>query len=419
MKHNELDSLHIQRIAAWMWLGYLAVMALVDAIIYANLSNQPIVLYSWANGLAALLFLGLSYWAWGQERLGKAYSPLMILFISATPILLHHLLLPQLPPGPLSNAEGIIMRQLPVHFIGLILAAWQYRFGAIVLFGLGTAVLDFLIIILFKQVNPGTLTVILFITIIRTVSFLVIGVFINRLIVHLRTQQGSLQQANLQLRHHASALENLTVSRERNRMARELHDTLAHTLSGLAVQLETVKAYWSVEPDTAQKLLNQSLAVTRSGLDETRRALKALRATPLEDLGLRLAMQKLAKSAMLRAGFKLDLALPEQIPELSPDVEQCLYRVAQEAIENVVHHANAQNLMVSLSFNGADALLAVQDDGLGFKVEQGASPGHYGLSGMQERAQLVGGELTIESHLGKGSIVKLALKGHSHESNNL
>ena len=410
MKHNELDSLHIQRIAAWMWLGYLAIMVLVDAFIYANLSNQPIMLYSWANGVAALLFLGLSYWDWGQERLGKAYSPLMILFISATPILLHHLLLPELPPGPLSNAEGIIMRQLPVHFIGLILVAWQYRFESIVFFSLGTAVLDFLIIILFKPVNPGTLTVIMYIALIRTVSFLVIGFFINRLIDYLRTQQASLQQANLQLKYHASTLENLTISRERNRMGRELHDTLAHTLSGLTVQLETVKAYWSVEPDTAQTLLNQSLAVTRSGLDETRRALQALRATPLEDLGLRLAIQKLAEAATLRAGFKLDLALPEKIPELPPDVEQCLYRVAQEAIENVVHHANAQNLAVSLTFNEDGALLVVQDDGLGFKVKQGASPGHYGLAGMQERAQLVGGELTIDSRLGKGTAVRLMLR---------
>lgn len=419
MKHNELDNLHIQRIAAWMWIGYLVVMALVDAIIYANLPNSPMFLYSWTNGLAALLFLGLAHWVWGQKRLGKAYFPLMILFISATPILLHHLLLPQLPSGPLLNAEGIILRQLPVHFIGLILVAWQYRFGSIVFFSLGTAVLDLLMIILFKPVNPGTLTIIVFITIIRTVSFLVIGVFINRLIDYLRTQQASLQQANLQLRHHTSTLENLTISRERNRMARELHDTLAHTLSGLAVQLEIVKAYWNVEPDIAQKLLDQSLIVTRSGLDETRRALQDLRATPLEDLGLKLAIQKLAEAATLRAGFKLDLSLPEQIPELSPDVEQCLYRVAQEAIENVFHHANANNLMVSLTFNENDALLEVQDDGLGFKVKQAASPGHYGLSGMQERAQLVGGELTVNSRIGNGSIVKLALKGHFHESNNM
>ncbi|MCP4360987.1 MAG: sensor histidine kinase [Chloroflexi bacterium] len=409
MLHNEIDNLHIQRIAAWMWLGYLVVMALVDTIMYANLPNSPMMLYSWTNGLAALLFLGLAYWDWGQKRLGKAYFPMIILLISTTPILLHHLLLPQLPPGPLSNAEGMTMRQLPVLFIGLILVAWQYRLGAIIFFSLGTAALDLLIILLFKPANPGTFAIIMFITIIRTVSFLVIGIFINRLMVRLRTQQDSLWQVNLQLRHHASTLENLTVSRERNRMARELHDTLAHTLSGLAVQLETIKAYWNVEPDTAQKLLDQSLTVTRSGLDETRRALKALRATPLEDLGLRFAIQKLAEAATLRAGFKLDLSLPEQIPELSPDVEQCLYRVAQEAIENVVHHANAQNLMVTLTFNEDGILLVVQDDGLGFKVAQGASPGHYGLSGMRERAQLVGGKLTVDSHLGRGTAVRLML----------
>jgi len=400
-------------------MGYLATLAMVDKIIYADLPRSPLSAYSWANGLTAALFLGLSYWQWGQDRLKNLYPIIMIALITVTPILFHHLLLPKLPSGPLSNAEGITLRQWPIHFMGLVLVAWQYRLAPIILFSFGTAALDLGTIMIFKPANQGTFTVLAFITLIRTISFLVIGFFINRLMTRLRAQQDSLQQANMQLRHHASTLENLTISRERNRMARELHDTLAHTLSALSVQLETIKAYWEVEPDTAQNFLDQSLAATRSGLDETRRALKALRASPLEDLGLVLGIQKLAESARDRANLQLELTLPGQLPSLSPDLEQCIYRVAQEAIANVLHHANAQMLTVTLDFNQDGALLSIQDNGLGFKPGKKNLSGHFGISGMKERAQFVGGELRIDSYPHKGTTIQLAIKGNFNEGDHL
>ncbi|WP_428610695.1 sensor histidine kinase, partial [Sedimenticola sp.] len=385
MEWNKPDIVQIQRIAAWMLVGYHGAMTLVDVFIYKNFLNAPPAFYALTNVLFALLVLGLSYWDWGRQRLGRAFTPLMILLISAPPILVYHLLLPPLPPGPLSNAEGMTLRQWPVHFIGLILVAWQYNLGAIFIFSFGIAALENFAILVLRPVNhPDTRTALFFIIIIRTVSLLVIGFFIHQLMTLLRAQQDSLRQANLQLRHYANTLEDLTISRERNRLARELHDTLAHTLSGLAVQLETTQAYWDVEPETARDLLAKSLAATRSGLNETRRALKALRASPIDDLGLLLALQKLAKSAAERGKLSLSLSLPEQITSLSPDVEQCLYRIAQEALENVVYHANAQTLLVQLTMSEETICLKVEDDGLGFNVKQPQATGHYGLPGMRE-----------------------------------
>jgi signal transduction histidine kinase len=194
-------------------------------------------------------------------------------------------------------------------------------------------------------------------------------------------------------------------------MARELHDTLAHTLSGLSVQLETVKAYLEVDPVTAQTLLDQSLAVTRSGLQETRRALKSLRASPLDDLGLALAISQLAHSAAERANLKLDLSLPEPLPALSPEVEQCLYRVTQEAVANVAHHANARHLSVTLTCEADQVMLLIKDDGRGFDVCQGEQAGHYGLAGMRERATLIGADLNIESQPGHGTRLQLKVRG--------
>lgn len=412
MQESKSDVAQIQRTAAWMLVGYHGAMTLVDVFIYKEFLNAPPAFYALTNGLFALLVLGLSYWDWGRQRLGSAFTPLMILLISAPPILVYHLLLPPLPPGPLSNAEGMTLRQWPVHFLGLILVAWQYNLGAIFIFSFGIATLENFAILVLRPVNhPGTLTALFFIIILRTLSLLVIGFFIQQLMRRLRTQQDSLHQANRQLRHYANTLEDLTISRERNRLARELHDTLAHTLSGLAVQLETTQAYWDVEPETARDLLAKSLAATRSGLNETRRALKALRASPIDDLGLLLALQRLAQSAAERGKLNLSLSLPEQITSLSPDVEQCLYRIAQEALENVVYHANAQTLTVQLTISDEEICLKVEDDGLGFDTKQSQETGHYGLAGMRERAQAVGGELTISSHPGHGTRIQLTLKG--------
>jgi signal transduction histidine kinase len=246
---------------------------------------------------------------------------------------------------------------------------------------------------------------------IQTVCFLVVGYLVNTLVSRLRTQQASLQEANAQLTHYAATLEHLTISRERNRMARELHDTLAHTLSALSVQLETVKAYWDVDGDTARRLVDKSLAATRSGLQETRRALRALRASPLVDLGLIEALRKLAEDGAARANARLELSLPEQAPALSSEVEQCIYRVAQEAVANVVYHANAATLSVDLSTTDGDVRLTVSDDGIGFDERNVADAGHYGLSGIRERALLVGSNLSIRGQPGEGTTVELVIEG--------
>jgi len=406
---ESLETSRVLRNAAWIWIGYLAALLAVDALIYSRLPRLSVNLYYLGNGLAALLFLGLAYWDWMRKQLGEVFLPLMILLISGAPILLHHTFVPRLPPGPLSNAEGMALRQLPVLFIGLALTAWRYELVYVLLFSLGTAMLEMGAIILVGRVPANNIPVFFFVTLVRTVSFVVIGAFINQLMSRLRAQGESLRQANAQLTHYASTLENLTVSRERNRMARELHDTLAHTLTGLSVTLETVKAYWDVDIDQARALLDKSLAATRNGLEETRRALKSLRASPLDDLGLELAMRQMAESTAVRVDLDLELALPDPMPNLAPDVEQCIYRIAQEAVENVAHHANAKRLALRLEPEAGRWKLTVQDDGLGFDPRDKVSTGHFGLVGMRERAELSGGKLTIDSQKGKGTKVVLKI----------
>lgn len=414
MKNESLDFARITHTAAWVWLGYLLLLAGIDSSLYINPPYYILGRYYLINGAIAVLFWGLSYWSWIQKTLKAFYVPLMLLIIAGLPIAASRLWTLPFPPGPMSNVEGVTLRLLPILFIGLVMTAWQYSWLAVALFALGTAVLEIMLVTTTATNLPAQVTAVhavIFVSIVRSASFLVIGYFINVLVHQLRTQHVQLVQANSRLVHYANTVEQLSVSRERNRLARELHDTLAHTLSGLSVQLETTQAYWDVEPETARDLLARSLAATRSGLNETRRALKALRASPINDLGLLLSLRDLAESAAERGKLNLSLSLPEQIPSLSPDIEQCIYRIAQEALENVVYHANAQTLVVQLAISEEMILLSVEDDGLGFDMKHFQEMGHYGLAGMRERAQAVGGKLTVSSKSGQGTQVQLNLKG--------
>ena len=411
MEKNSLDFPRILRTAAWGWLSYLLLLACIDFYLYFRHPLRVLLPYYLINGAVVLVFLLFAYWGWLQKKLKSFYAPLMLVIISGLPIMATRLWIPPFPLGPLANIEGSTLRSLPVLFIGLIITAWSFPRPAVIFFALGTALLEILLVIFNPPAGENAVHAVVFVSIVRSTSFLVVGYFINRLISQLKTQQSQLERANKRLIHYANTVEQLSISRERNRLARELHDTLAHTLSGLSVQLETAKAYWEVEPNTAHTLLENALDATRNGLAETRRALKALRASPIEDLGLLMGLEKLAQDAAERGRLALDLSLPEQLPSLSPDVEQCLYRIAQEAIENVVQHANAANLLVCLEIVETEITLTIKDDGLGFDLGQNLESGHYGLAGMRERAQLAGAELTIHSRPDQGTHIQLRIKG--------
>jgi signal transduction histidine kinase len=433
------DSTKILRTAAWIWLGFLIAMLLMDVVLYTPRlqrvlaiaeriqslqQNQqpllpqgrgmqwenlftPIYLFYISNGVAALLFLFFSFWGWIQEKLANIFYPLMILIISTAPIVINVLLVPRFPQGPLSNAEGMALRQLPVLFVALALVAWEYKLVHVIFFSFATAVLE-LGLILINPFDFRNIFVFIFVAIIRTISFIAVGIFINALVTRSRLQQQSLREANANLTHYASTLEQLTLSRERNRLARELHDTVAHTLTALSVSLETAKAYFDVDLNQTRDLVDKSIDATRKGVDETRRALKALRSSDLEDLGLRLAIKKIAESAASRFSLNLDLTL-DPMPSLSPDIEQTIYRIAQEAIENVTKHSEAKKIRVMLLHQDNHIHLIVEDNGLGFDTKSKQPTGHFGLIGMKERAELAGGSLVIESEKNKGTKILLRI----------
>jgi len=439
------DAVRLIRLAAFLLIGYVIVLAFINKLFQSpQPPQQPPMqpppmqlpsrntdyLYYILYGCIALLCLVLAYWPWLQGKLKQVFLPLVIAIITISPVIINQFAGRSSPLGPrFGSPEATVLVMFPFLFVALLLVAWQYKWQHILFVILGITVLN--LGVRWSYAGPAVLEQVVFgemgsayaygavvtepfqgvlaVFLIQTVVFLVVGFSISYLMSRLRAQQQSLEAANIGLTQYASTLEQLATSRERNRLALELHDTLAHTLSGLSVQLETIKAYWGVDEPAARSILDKSVAATHSGLEETRRALKALRASPLEDLGLAVALRKMAEDAASRASLALDMPEIIMVPLLSPDVEQCIYRVAQEAAANVVKHASAKKLTVLLEFNERGVSLTVSDDGIGFDVNKIDKTSHFGLAGMQERAQLVGGELNIISKPGFGATIKLTV----------
>jgi signal transduction histidine kinase len=360
---------------------------------------------------AAILLVYLS-WFWFREKMGRAYLPIAIIFASGSPIFEQAIAMVLRHENILQgdSATGGIWGLVVLLLVPLILVSWQYNLRAVIAYIAGTAIFELLFTVPTAVRIGIDVPALIGVVVVRSLLFFLIGSIIVRLMKAQREQREALASANIELARHATTIEQLATSRERNRLARELHDTLAHTLSGLAVQLEAIISIGENDPKAIQKMLEQSLKNTREGLREARRAIQALRASPLEDMGLVLALRSLAESTAERANLALDLLLPERIEDLDPTLEQGLYRIAEQAIANVAQHANATHIKVELKREDGRLELQISDDGCGFDTENIEREGRYGLQGMRERAIMIGGDLEIKSQPGEGTSIRLTVE---------
>jgi signal transduction histidine kinase/streptogramin lyase len=194
---------------------------------------------------------------------------------------------------------------------------------------------------------------------------------------------------------------------ERNRIAREVHDTLAQGYVGISVQLEVLaELLRQSQVDAAQKHLDLTRGYVREGLADARQSIWALRSQDSGETTLPVKLRRMVESAgssELEAQFSIFGAYRP----LPPGTEQEILRVVQEAIHNVKKHAGARNLSVQLEYGPQQIALDVRDDGQGFQVDGSSAPGHYGLTGMRERAAVIGGTLDVMSERGTGTTVRL------------
>ena len=196
---------------------------------------------------------------------------------------------------------------------------------------------------------------------------------------------------------------------ERKRLARELHDETAQALIALGQQVEMANKLLATSPERAAERLEVVRKMVSEAVEGVRRFSRDLRPIYLEDLGFVPALEMLAGEARQRQGLVVEFRTSGAVRRLPPEMELAAYRIVQEALHNVVQHAQAGHAWVEVRFEPQALVLRVRDDGKGFEApdlpDALAREGHFGLMGMQERALLYGGTLAIQSAPGRGTEV--------------
>jgi len=193
---------------------------------------------------------------------------------------------------------------------------------------------------------------------------------------------------------------------ERQRMAGEIHDTLAQGLTGIIAQLEAAE-HTRNHPDTWPGHVARARDLARANLTEARRSVRALRPEQLEQASLPEAISALARTWSEGSMIEAGLRTTGTVVRADPDTEAAVFRVAQEALSNVTKHARATRVQLTLTYLGDTLLLDVADDGTGFDASAGTDG--YGLIGMRQRLSRVGGTLTVESSPGAGTILNASV----------
>ncbi len=207
----------------------------------------------------------------------------------------------------------------------------------------------------------------------------------------------NLAQANQKLREFAAQAEEMATIQERNRLAREIHDGLGHYLTAINIQIKAAQAYIEQNPPQAKEALENAQTLAQEALADVRRSISELRSDPATGSPLPERLKSLLEE--IRAtGMQAELAVEGMPAPLSSQADFTLYRVAQEGLTNVRKHSNATEVELHLAYLERTVRLAVCDNGVGTQQASGG----FGLTGLQERIQLLGGSLTVETAPGQG-----------------
>ena len=205
-------------------------------------------------------------------------------------------------------------------------------------------------------------------------------------------------------------LDELAASKERQRLARELHDAVSQTLFSISLMAEVLPRIYEKDPEAGKQRLEELRQLTRGALAEMRMLLLELRPAALAETSLPDLLRQLGEAVVGRARIPVDVRIDET-GSAPPEVAVALYRIAQEALNNVVKHAAAEQVTVTLRASSGDDLdgleLTVADDGCGFAVDDVRS-GRLGLGIMAERAESIGARLEVDSASGQGTVVRVA-----------
>jgi signal transduction histidine kinase len=248
-------------------------------------------------------------------------------------------------------------------------------------------------------------------TVVLTIALgFVLAIFSTRKILKLESTSArhytEMSHARVELKHLSARLLEAQED-ERRLISRELHDEVGQALAGVLVEMANLsnlirnreEAALSKKVDEIKRLLEESIGVVRN-------MALLLRPSMLDDLGLVPALQWQAREASKRSGLWVKVAAEEVSDELTEDHKTCIYRIVQEALHNIVQHANARNVRITVTQEPDRLLLSIQDDGRGFNPPQERG---MGLIGMEERVSALGGRLVVESASGEGTVLRVVL----------
>jgi len=236
---------------------------------------------------------------------------------------------------------------------------------------------------------------------------LVFILLFSEMLVRERQARAALDEAHRRLGEYAVQVEDLATLEERNRLAREVHDSLGHYLTAIHVHLEAARTLLESQPSLATEALQRAQSLTQEGLSEVRRSVAALRASPLEDRSLPEALSALVETCCA-AGIAADLRVIGERRPLPAPTRLALFRAAQEGLTNARKHAQARRAEVTLDYTDAAVVrLAVRDDGVGAEDTSGG----FGLLGVRERVHLLGGQVRVRTAPGQGFVLEAEVPG--------
>ena len=362
---------------------------------------------TWRDGNAALIAPGLLlfaghialYWVNLHRYAGRRW---WLLYYGAQAALIVALTL--LPYG--SGANATLAVTLCLSQVGEALGLWGNTRRAL---WLGIFYSGLLALLLVRLVPQDQLLTAFFGILINGGFIVLLMVMFNQQLAERQKAEElaeTLESANAQLAAYAAQNAALTLQAERQRMARELHDTLAQGVAGLVLQLEAVKAHLAAgRMELAAAIIEQALGRARSTLAESRAAIDALRAAPTD---LNAAIHERAERLTQATGIPCtaEVAAGVGLVALAGEGAAHLLAVLDEALANVARHAAATQVTVHLAPGDGAVVLTVADNGRGFDPVDAPAAGHYGLIGMRERARLSGGSLDVTSAPGQGTTVR-------------
>lgn len=222
---------------------------------------------------------------------------------------------------------------------------------------------------------------------------------LSQLVAQLHRAKAELERSNAQA-------EELAALRERTRLAREMHDSLGHALVAVNVTLEAAERLYRVDPVRAARELEATRALVRDAMAELRASLRDLREPLPHRRDLPAALARLAREVGDRSGIAVAVEAVVEPREVSPEAADALWGIAREALLNAERHSGAASVVLALHVVGEHAALSVADDGSGIAPAELRRPGRYGVVGMRERAEGVGGALRVAARPGGGTVVE-------------